>query len=382
MSNRLWKTFQELSGIYSPSFKERALCDALIKRLTDLDGNIFEDDAGSKIQGNCGNLYCYIPGSLDGPPLLFSAHLDTVEPAKGKQAFLHHNGKISSAGNTILGADDIAGVTVILEAVTRLKEQNIPHRSIELLFPVAEEKYGAGSSVFDYSLIKAKEAYVLDLSGAIGEAANAAPTIMSFEIKIHGKAAHAGFAPKSGIHAIEVAAKAIASLPQGEPVPGLTFNIGKFIGGESGNIVPALCIIEGEIRSLDHKAVLSYWNKVKTVFDTEGAIAGAKVEAKNKIELTAYQTPLDSSVVRRFLRACKKTGISPHIHSTFGGSDQNNFALHGITGLVMACSMHEVHSLSEYSNLHELENCVMIVMEIMTDQEEVPNENTVTISAN
>lgn len=370
MSNRLWNTFRELCGIHSPSYRERAFCDALIKRLADLNGNFFEDNAGSKIQGNCGNLYCYIPGSLNGPPLIFSAHLDTVEPAEGKKAVLHENGCISSAGNTILGADDVAGVTVILEAVTRLKEQNIPHRSIELLFPVAEEKYGAGSSVFDYSLLKAKEAYVLDLSGAIGEAANAAPTIMSFEIKIHGKAAHAGFAPKSGVHAIAVAARAIASLPQGEPIPGLTFNIGQIIGGESNNIVPSLCTVRGEIRSLIHGAVLSYWDKVRAIFDTEAAKAGARTEAKNKVELKAYETPLDSSVVKRFIRACEKTGIPPYIHSTFGGSDQNNFALHGITGLVIACSMHEVHSLREYSNLYELENCVRLVMRIMTDQEE------------
>jgi len=381
MSNRLWNTFRELSDIYSPSYREREFCDALVKKLQGLSGNIIEDDAGSKIQGNCGNLYCYIPGCLSGPPLLFSAHMDTVEPAKGKQAVLHANGDITSAGNTILGADDVAGISIILEAITRLKEQNIPHQPIELLFPVAEEKYGEGSSVFDYSMVKAKEAYVLDLSGAIGEAANAAPTIMSFEIKIHGKAAHAGFAPKNGIHAIAVAANAIARLTQGEPIPGLTFNIGRITGGEANNIVPSMCIISGEMRSLDHNAVLSYWDKVKTVFNAEAAKAGARIEIKHKVELRAYETPPDSPVVKRFLRACKKTGITPNIHSTYGGSDLNNFVLHGITGLVIACSMHEVHSPREYSNLHELENCVRLVMEMMADHEEVSDENTIAISA-
>lgn len=382
MSERLWKTFSELVGIYSPSFREREFCDTLINYLTYVSDNILVDDAGKKINGNCGNLYCYVPGSINVPPLLFSAHMDTVEPAKGKRAVLHQNGDITSAGDTILGADDIAGISVILEAVLRLKEQNIPHRPLELLFPVAEEKYGAGSAVFDYSALKSKEAYVLDLGGEVGEAANAAPTILSFEIKIHGKAAHAGFAPKSGINAIAAAARAIANLYHGEPAPGLTFNIGRITGGEADNIVPSLCTVSGEIRSLSHDTVMAYWNTVKSVFIDETSKAGANIVATYRIELKAYETPLNSVVVRRFVRACGRAGITPRIHSTFGGSDLNNFALHGITGLVIACGMHEAHSLREYSNIHELEKCVKLVMELITDREEMTYEDTSAIPAN
>jgi len=367
MSNRLWTTFQQLTSIYSPSYGERQFCDALRQKLTQLNISVYEDDADQIIKGNSGNLYGFLPGTLSGPPLLFSAHMDTVEPAKGKKPILHEDGTITSAGDTILGADDAAGITIILEAIARLKEQGIPHRTIELVFPVAEERYGAGSAVIDYSRIRARDAYVLDLGGAIGEAANAAPTILSFEIQIHGKAAHAGFAPREGIHAIEAAAKAIARLPQGEPAPGFTFNIGRIEGGGAGNIVPALCTVRGEMRSLDHKAVLAYWETVKTVFHQEAANIGAIADAKHKIELTAYETPLHTSVVERFERACQKTGVPCHIHSTFGGSDQNNFALHGINGLVIACSMHEVHSNREHSHLDELESGVKLVIALMTD---------------
>lgn len=367
MSNRLWNTFRELASIYSPSFGEREFCDNLRHRLSQLNIEVYEDDATHLIKGNSGNLYGFLPGTIVGTPLLFSAHMDTVEPAKGKKPVLHEDGTITSAGDTILGADDVAGIAIILEAITRLEEQGIPHRPIELLFPVAEERYGAGSAVFDYSRIRAKDAYVLDLSGAIGEAANAAPTILSFEFQVHGKAAHAGFAPKEGIHAISIAARAIARLPQGEPEPGLTFNVGHILGGGAGNIVPDLCTVRGEMRSLNHRAVLAFWDTVKTVFQEEAALAGAQVDAIHKVELTAYETSLCSSVVERFVRACEKIGIPSNIHSTFGGSDQNNFALHGINGLVIACSMHQVHSTREYSHLDELEKGVELVMALMTD---------------
>lgn len=367
MKNRLWNTFQELTAIYSPSFGERQLGDILKKRFSDLDIRLKEDNAGIKIKGNCGNLYGFVPGKPGGIPILFSAHMDTVEPAKGKRAILRENGNITSSGDTILGADDVVGITVIMEAVTRLKEQKISHRPIEVLFCVAEERYGAGSAVFDYGLLKSREAYVLDLCGPIGTAANAAPTILSFEIMIYGKASHAGFAPQDGIHAIEIGAKAVTRLPQGRLPSGLTFNIGQINGGKAGNIIPDLCTLKGEIRSLDHNAAVSYWNEVIKVFNEEASLKGARVEASKKTEITAYETPLEHTSAKRFIRACEKLNIPWNIRSTFGGSDLNNFALHGIKGLVIACGMNEVHSTREYSNIDELEQCVRLVMELMKD---------------
>lgn len=369
MDVRLWDTFKELTGIYSTSFKERQFCDTLKKKFSGIGIELKEDDAGKIIDGNCGNLYGYIPGIISGQPLLLSAHMDTVEPAIGKVAVLHEDGNIKPAGDTILGADDVAGITVIIEAITRLKERNIPHRPAELLFCVAEEKYGAGSAVFDYSLIKAKEAYVLDLSGSIGEAANAAPTILSFEINIHGKAAHAGFAPRNGINAIEIAAKAIARLTQGKLPSGLTFNIGLISGGTASNIVPDICRVTGEIRSLNHKTAIAYWDEVVKAFNREAETIGATVKAYDKVNITAYETPLNLPVVQRYVRVCEKLNIPCNIHPTYGGSDLNNFALHGITGLVVACGMHEVHSTREYSNINELEDGVRLVMELLTDRE-------------
>lgn len=129
--------------------------------------------------------------------------MDTVEPAKGKKAVSHEDGTVTSDGTTVLGADDLAGVTAIYEAVRHLIETKIPHRPIEILISTGEELYCKGANAFDYSQVQAKEAYVLDLSGAIGAAAYAAPTLVSFAAKIQGKAAHAGFHPEDGINSIQ-----------------------------------------------------------------------------------------------------------------------------------------------------------------------------------
>jgi tripeptide aminopeptidase len=364
MNNRLWETFATLTAIDSPSLGERAFCDALKARLAELGVETYEDDAGAQIGGNSGNLYGYDGGI--GTPLLLSAHMDTVEPSCGKRAVLGTGGVITSGGDTILGADDVAGITVILETLTRLKERGKQHRPLELLFPVAEEKYGLGSAVADYSRIKSKEAYTLDLGGNIGEAANAAPTILSFAISVHGKASHAGFAPRDGVHAIGIAAKAIASLKLGEPAPGVTLNIGTISGGTQNNIVPDLCKVSGEIRSLDHNSALSQWYIVRAAFEQAAAEFSGSVTAEHKIEITAYETPRGSAVTRKFERACEQIGITPNIHATLGGSDDNNFALRGIEGLVIACSMHEVHSVREWCSLNEMEQCVQLLLALIT----------------
>jgi tripeptide aminopeptidase len=364
--SRLLETFVKFTGIDSPSFGERGFCDALKAALTELGITYEEDDAGAVLGGDSGNLYAYARGVLPGKPILLSAHMDTVEPSRGKTALVNGD-KIASGGVSVLGADDVSGVTIILDTLARLKETNTPRRDVELLFTVAEEKYCLGSAVFDYSKIKSDTAYTLDLSGNIGEAANAAPTIFVFAAAFTGKAAHAGFAPESGIHAIQAAANALAKLPSGTPEDGLTFNIGTIRGGSARNIVPDGCEVSGEIRCLNHERVTRYWEWVKSVFVSEAKALGACVEFTSKTEITAYHTPETSGAADAFRRACEKTGITPRIHATLGGSDNNNFALHGINGLVIACSMHDVHSSREYTLLSELDQCVNLISAILTD---------------
>lgn len=369
-TNRLWARFQQLSSIYSPSFQEKEFSASLQQILTSLGAHCWEDTAGASIGGNCGNLYARFSaaGGNTQPPLLFSAHMDTVEPAQGKQAVLHEDGKITSQGTTILGADDISGIVILLEALTRLTESGQPHRPVELLFPVAEEVYGRGSAMADYNSLQSKQAYILDLSGPIGLAAHAAPTILTFSFTVTGKASHAGFAPLEGRHAIAAAAQAIARLPLGEPKPGVTCNIGLITGGEATNIVPALCTVTGEIRSLSHANALAQWEEIQTIFTQTTTKFGCQTTPAMQVEITAYETPLSSPTVQQFQQACRTLGIQPQLQPTLGGSDNNNFALHGIEGIVMACSMHQVHSTREFTLLPELEQATQLVMQLITQE--------------
>lgn len=152
-----------------------------IKKLFAEIGIALCEDDSTKITGAAaGNLYAYVKGGGKKSPVLLAAHMDTVMPAYGKKAVFAEDGTVKSDGTTVLGADDLAGVTEIYHAMKYLKENQITHRDTELLFTVGEELYCKGAKAFDYGRIKSKSAYVLDLSGRIGDAAYAAPTILSF----------------------------------------------------------------------------------------------------------------------------------------------------------------------------------------------------------
>ncbi len=327
-------------------------------------GVTLEEDTSQSITGsNAGNLFGRVEGT-SGTPVLFAAHMDTVNPALGKRAILHEDGTVTSDGTTVLGADDLSGVTAIYEAVKYIKENKLTHRPIEILITVAEELYCKGANTFDYSKITAKEAYVLDLSGPIGTAAYAAPTLVSFEAIINGTAAHAGFHPEDGINSILAAAKAVAVLPQGHIDEVTTANIGIISGGSGTNIVSESCRINGEIRSLSHEKALQVLKEYHETFQREAENAGAYLAWEEILNIQAYETSLDSNAAKRYIEAVEKQKLIPVFEKTFGGSDNNVFAQHGIEGLVIATSMNQVHSCREYANLFEIAQVTQVLIEL------------------
>jgi tripeptide aminopeptidase len=363
---RLTEEFCRLTSIDTVSFQEREMADALTKALQELGFVVTEDKAGEYYSGNCGNLYAYLEGELKGPPVLFSAHMDTVEPGLHKKAIVHEDGKITSDGTTVLGADDVSGVVSILEAVRTIKEKELPHRSIEVIFAIAEEVYLRGSEVFDFNQLKAKEAYVLDLDGPVGTAAIKAPTVVSFTARLIGKASHAGFAPEQGIHAIRMAAEAVTQISQGRIDEETTVNIGLIEGGKARNIVPEECILKGEVRSLKHEKALAQARIIEGIIKEVSEKYKAAYEFDTSFGCLAYDVSGEDPVVKKFLRVCKDLDYPSKLIATFGGSDNNNFVRNNITGIVLACGMQQVHSCEEYTYVEDLEKCSRIVMGLMT----------------
>lgn len=427
---RLLAAFNRLISFDSPSFGEREICDFLKSRLSALGAEVHEsapvqsprgrspqkeqhakahENTPEQKTGNslekdiltesipekdntqeksCGNLYGYLPGTPDLPPLLLSAHMDTVEPSHGKQMVTDAEGRITSAGSTVLGADDCAGLASILEALTVIFENQIPHRPVEILFTAAEEPYCAGAGQFDFSKLQSKEAYVFDLTGPVGGAAYQAPTIVSFTIRFCGRSAHAGFEPENGIHAIKAAALAVTRIPCGhvgsvlrenssggnitlqssagtEKADSSTINIGTISGGTADNIVPDTCTVSGEIRSYSDAEAQGWLREITAVAEQCAKSMGASAEVQHTTHFHAYCTDLSHPVVRRFESACEQLKLPLNLCRTFGGSDNNHLAYHGITGLVVATAMNNCHSCEEYTTIDELERAANLALALI-----------------
>lgn len=363
--NRLLALFAELTAIDSPSRGERQMADRLKQKLAALGAAAHEDDAAQKIGGSAGNLYAYIDGTLPQPPLLLSAHMDTVEPSCGKKAVFHADGRITSDGSTVLGADDVSGVCVILEALTALQESGAAHRPLEVLFDVAEETYCTGIQAFDFSRLRAKEGYVFDLSGPVGCAANRAPAIVSFRAKFCGRSAHAAFSPEKGIHAVKAAAAAIAAIPCGH-VDDTTVNVGTIQGGIADNVVPDQCVVTGEVRSFSNESEQARLEQIARTMQSAAEAFGAAVEFSTTPLCRAYCVPPEDPVCAHFRTACAQTGLSGQLVDTYGGSDNNHFFFHGVRALVVASGMNNCHSCAEYTTADELVRAAELTLALIT----------------
>ena len=361
--DRILSEFQELVSFDAESGCEEEIAKYLQSRLQALGLSVKKDKAG--------NLYGFLPGTRSGEALLFSAHMDTVSPGKGKKAIVQENGHITSDGTTVLGADDVSGLTAILEALSVIQEKKLPHPDLEILFSTGEELFGQGIASFDFGCLRSKKAYVLDLTGPVGNASIQAPSILSIDVSVTGRAAHAGFAPEEGINALTISARALSKLKTGHIDSETTVNFGVISGGERRNIVPAAIHIQGEVRSLDHQKALKQAELIRAAFCSEAEVLQGQAEVTVTEKLHAYCVPKDAPVVKRFRRALAALDYGEGaLTVTFGGSDNNNFAQHGLSGIVLACAMENVHTTAEYTDLAELQKASELTLQLMTEEDE------------
>ncbi len=365
----LLRRFCALVAVDNESYCERQMADAVIGQLAELGVEVKEDGAAERIGGNAGNLYAYLPGRgtlADAEPIAFCAHLDSVTPAKGKRVVVDADGAVRSAGDTVLGADDLSAVAALLQMADTLQQTKVPCRPIELLFTVCEEPYTQGSRAWreDELPLRSTKIFVPDLTGKVGTAVIAAPTIVALHIVVTGRAAHAGFAPEAGIHAISVAANALSRLTLGHVDRETTVGIGTICGGTVPNAVPERCELRGELRGYDDARVWEELENIKTVFSEEAAVQGAAVRMDTEERTHAYTTDPTSPIVAMFRAACERSGLPCVLTRTFGGSDANTFAARGYHTLVIANAMKDIHSVQESTDLEEMTRLCRLLTEL------------------
>lgn len=362
---RLVESFMELVKIDSISREERNLADFLIEKLEDLGLEVIVDQAGEKVKSNSGNMIARFKGNIkEVTPIMFSAHMDTVVPGKNINPLLKGE-KIVSSGKTILGADDKAAIAALLEALHIIKEKNISHGDIEIVFTICEEMGLHGAKNLDISDLNAQMAFVLDSGGQVGEIISAAPSQNSLKIIIHGKSAHAGSNPEEGINAIQVAGFVLSRMKLGRIDEETTTNIGIISGGKATNIIPDEVTLEGEVRSRNEEKLEKYTKILKQIAEDTAREFKAKAEVKINREFYCYNLSTDDRVVKIAIKAAKDMGLEPQLHPSGGGSDANIFNKKGFPAVDLAIGMEKVHTVDEYILVKNLKNTVGYVLSII-----------------
>lgn len=368
-TTRLCEEFTALATIASPSFHEGEIASYLLMRLQQVGASVERDSSAAATGSESGNIIARIPAYRhEGSPLLLSAHLDTVSPAQGVRPVLQ-DGIFTSAGDTVLGADDKSGIAQILEVVTVLREQNIPHPPLELVFTVCEEVGLLGVKNLDFAALDARHGFVLDTSG-VGTVARSAPCANKLKFRIRGRASHAGLDPEHGISAIRIAAHGIDNMRLGRIDADTTANIGMIHGGQAINIVPAAVEMLGEVRSFSEEGLQRQTehmcsclhNAVRNYCDPRDS-SEVGVECEIVADYPLMNVAEDAPILQTLRNAAATLGQPLEVGRSGGGSDANLFNAHGITTLNLATGMNKVHSPSEYIRVADLESVAALLLE-------------------
>jgi tripeptide aminopeptidase len=335
----------ELVGIDSPSGQESKLAENLSAKLASLGFQIHRDKKG--------NLIGLLPGK--GEPILLNAHMDRVKPGRGNKPRCS-NGIITSDGSTNLGADNAAGITIILEATRRIIAQKKKHPPIVVVFTVEEEIGLWGAKALDLSPYNVSQGIVVDNASEAGTLVSAGPAYIAFDLEITGRSVHPGKNIEEGINVIRVFRR--ARVPLGETNNGQTrINIGTLSIPGIRNAVPEKLTAQGEIRSfLDQNSLINIIEKIKQTFIRAGRCYGAKISFSTEKYADGYCVDLLEPMVQTYRAIIESRNGQFKTDRTFIFSDANVLrAIHGLKVFVVSTGVKEEHSTREAVRLSDLE---------------------------
>ncbi len=364
-ADRLIKLFMEMVEVCSVSGQEGAFRDYLKHHFAERGLPSEEDDAGTLLGGDAGNLLIRIAGTMDTRPILFLTHMDTVVPGQGIKAVLGDDRVIRSDGSTILGADDKAGVAAILEAYEVLIEKGLDYPPLELLFTVSEEQGLLGAKNFNFAQLKSSIAYALDSGGAPGSIVYKSPCQNEIEYRVLGKAAHAGINPEEGINAIQLMSKALAIMPCGRIDEASTCNFGTIEGGKARNIVAESCVVKGEARSLNRVELDRLTEELRGIFVREVEKNGGQAEVQVTFLYPEITLEAEEEVIRLAVAAAESIGIEVKLVSTGGGSDASIVNGNNIRCANLGIGMNAVHTTEEFIRVDDLIQDAELVLAII-----------------
>jgi tripeptide aminopeptidase len=347
-----------------------------------------------------GYVYATIPSSVNEevPVLCFCAHMDTTADVTGKDVrpLLHRNytgepivlpddpsivitveehpylkervgdDLITASGTTLLGADDKAGIAIIMDLARHLMENpELRHGKIRILF-TPDEEIGRGVDAIDMKKLGADFGYTLDggARGSLeGESFSADGALFVFE----GVSAHPGYAKNKLVNALKVAAHFVSSLPGPSWSPELTSGREGFVHplNIQGGIEKAT--VQFIVRDFETAKLKEYEQRLeKLAQEAVSLFPGSAFRMEITEQYRNMREVLDGypQVMDHAEKAYRQAGLEPKVEVIRGGTDGSRLSFMGLPCPNIFTGEMAIHSKKEYVSVQDMEKAVEVLVHL------------------
>lgn len=347
-----------------------------------------------------GYVYATIPATMDEatPVLCFCAHVDTSPDSSGTGVIpiLHraYDGKdivlpddpavvisthhhpylkerigdniITASGTTLLGADDKAGVAIIMDlAAYLIQHPEIKRGKIRILF-TPDEEIGRGVAAVDMEKLGADFGYTLD-GGERGHLEGESFSADAVVVTFHGISAHPGYAKGKLVSAIKAASHFVSILPADSWAPEHTGDREGFVHPTSIQGTIEQATVQFIIRDFDTPMLATHEERLrKLVNDTLLHFKGVTADFEIKEQYRNMREVLDGvpHVMANAEEAYRRAGIEAQRISIRGGTDGSRLSFMGLPCPNIFTGEMGIHSKQEYVSVQDMEKAVEILVEL------------------
>jgi tripeptide aminopeptidase len=274
---------------------------------------------------------------------------------------------ITASGTTLLGADDKAGVAIIMDLATQLmRNPEIPHGKIRILF-TPDEEVGRGVEQLDMQKLNADFGYTLD-SGELGAIEDESFSADAMTFHISGVSAHPGYAKGKMVHAIKVVAAFVDSLPKDNWCPEATEGREGFVhptaisGGLEEASVSFIIRDHDTAKLAEYEARLENYMK-ETISQFPGASYTCKIQEQYRnMKEIIRDVPF---VTDYAIQAMEQAGITPRPTIIRGGTDGSRMSFMGLPCPNIFTGEMAIHSRHEYVSVQDMQKAVDTLVELV-----------------
>ncbi len=261
---------------------------------------------------------------------------------------------VTSSGDTLLGADDKAGVAEIMSAMAYLAAHpELPRPTLRVAF-TPDEEIGEGATLFAIDAFGAQCAYTMDgssLGGIDYETFNAIEAIVT----VRGVDVHPGFATGKLVSALKLAARIVSALPSDRLTPDTTEDREGFIHPYELTGTAARAEIRLILRDHDFAALEEHVQLLRAVVDDAArAEPRATIAMDTKVQYRNMLEYIQPAVTEAAIEAIRAEGIEPHSHPIRGGTDGSRLSEMGLPTPNIFTGGHEYHSPREWASVQEM----------------------------